>query len=76
MSEDFSDAETVDLDADTTSHSVDVEAGSTRYLRVRATGMGDPSNWATHVTGMSNAPEPVPEPTARPGDGDVLAAGG
>ena len=63
MSEDFSDAETVDLDADTTSHSVDVDAGSTRYLRVRATGMGDPSDWATHVTGMSNAPEPPIAPT-------------
>jgi hypothetical protein len=56
MSEDFGDAETIDLDADTTSHSVDVDAGSTRYLRVRATGMGDSSDWATHVTGMSNAP--------------------
>ena len=66
MSEDFSDAETVDLDADTTSHSVDVDAGSTRYLRVRATGMGDPSGWATHVTGMSNPPEAAPEPTPDP----------
>ena len=59
--EDFSDADTVDLDADTTSHSVDVDAGSTRYLRVRATGMGDPSAWSTHVTGTSDA-APVPPP--------------
>ena len=66
MSEDFGDAETIDLDADTTSHSVDVEAGSTRYLRVRATGMGDPSGWSTHATGMSNAAEPEPEPTPDP----------
>ena len=64
MSEDFGDAETIDLDADTTSHSVDVDAGSTRYLRVRATGMGDPSGWSTHVTGMSNAPPPPPPPAA------------
>ena len=68
MTEDFSGADTVDLDADTTSYSVDVDAGMTRYLRVRATGMGDPSDWATHVTGMSNPPEPAPEPTPDPID--------
>ena len=62
-SEDFSGAETMDVEAGETSHSVDVEAGTTRYLRVRATGMGDPSGWATHATGMSNAP-PEPEPEA------------
>ena len=64
MSEDFSAAETMDVEE--TSYSADVDAGSTRYLRVRATGMGDPSGWSTHVTGMSDAavvtvvePDPV-----------------
>ena len=72
MSEDFGDAETIDLDADTTSHSVDVEAGSTRYLRVRATGMGDPSGWSTHVTGMSAPPPPAAAASgAGSGHGDV-----
>ena len=59
-SEDFSGAETTDVEG--TSHAVDVDAGSTSYLRVRATGAGDPGAWSTHVTGMSNAPpEPDPE---------------
>ena len=60
-SEDFSGAETTDVEG--TSHAVDVDAGSTSYLRVRATGAGDPGAWSTHVTGMSNAP-PEPEPEA------------
>ena len=64
--EDFGDAETVDLDADTTSYSVDVDAGATRYLRVRATGMGDPSAWSTHVTGMSDPPVAPPPPAMDP----------
>ena len=37
--------------------------GTTRYLRVRATGMGDPSDWTTHVTGMSDPPVAPPPPT-------------
>ena len=68
-SEDFSGAETTDVDA--TTHAMDIAAGSTGYLRVRATGMGDPSGWSTHVTGMSNAPPPEPEPTPDPIDGEL-----
>ena len=64
--QDFSDSETVDLDADTTSHSVDVDAGTTRHLRVRATGMGDPSAWSQNVTGMSDPAAPPPPPTLDP----------
>ena len=63
-SEDFSGAETMDVEG--TSHAMDVEAGATGYLRVRATGAGDPGAWSTHLTGMSNAPAPEPEPTADP----------
>ena len=63
-SEDFSGAETTDVEG--TSHAADVDAGSTSYLRVRATGAGDPGAWSTHLTGSSNAPEPEPEPTADP----------
>ena len=60
-SEDFSGAETMDVEG--TSHAMDVDAGATAYLRVRATGTGDAGAWSTHLTGMSNAP-PEPEPEA------------
>ena len=80
-SEDFSGAETTDVEG--TSHAVDVDAGATAYLRVRATGTGDAGAWSTHATGMSNAPEPEPEPTPDPivvtfsvgeDDGDAMVA--
>ena len=47
-----------------------LEAGTSAFLRVRsATGTGEEritSDWSTHVTGMTEAPTPAPEPPATP----------
>lgn len=56
---------------DETTYSVDVDAGSTRYLRVRAILAVDADNvlmsaWTTHVTGSSEPPEPEPPPMPDP----------
>ena len=57
-----------------------LEAGTTAHLRVRsASGTGEEritSDWSTHVSGMTEAPAPPPEPPATPTGLEVSDSGG
>ena len=79
--DEFTDAdEVIDRTADQTSYRrADLPGGMTAYLRVRAArGMGEGlihSAWSMHVTGMTPAPPPAPDPLEAPTGLRISAVG-